>query len=373
LEVSGVVSGALLKKTVKQDIDLTMMSFGSITNIQNQKTDNLGKFYFPLPDEFGEKIDVLIQSKKNKSKKNSEYNFTLDNRVSPFLKFRGDLDHSYISPEIKYLLEQNQVRRSVETAFRLEDDGIDLDEVIVTGTKLSPEREKVYKSHGEPDIVIDGADIRANEKKWSFGLYSILKFSFPKDILINTDLELQAGGGLRAKVIGGGNADVVLIDGILIQKHEYQFLESIPPSEVTSVEIIKFADEFLPLWWALGNLDMPDGGNIIAIFTQSAKGLYGAYPRIGFSEFSIPVFALAKEFYTPKYENLSPESWIKPDLRALIDWKRSLNTTEGKVSTSYYNGDLTGDVRVIIEAISKQGKIGYYEFDYKVRERTEKK
>ncbi|MCH7412704.1 hypothetical protein MM213_04350 [Belliella sp. R4-6] len=374
LEISGTVKGISARKSTRQGIDLTMMSFGTITDIQNQKSDSLGMFYFPLRDEYGEKIDVLIQSKKKEGGRNLEYNISIEERLSPEVNFQEDFEMDMISPKVKYFLEQNQLRRSIDNAFRLEEAGFELEEVEVRDTRLSPEREKLYKDHGEPDVVIDGDEIREEEKKWSFGLYSVLKFSFPKDIQIYTDFDLQPGGGLRAKVIGGGDVDIVVIDGIAIKRDEYKFVDGIPPSEVTSVEIIRFAQDFAPLWWTtdLGN-EPPKSLNIIAIFTQAGKGLSGAYRRQGVSEFSVPVFAMVKEYYTPKYDVLNSESWIKPDLRAILHWERSKNTINGKAETSYYNGDLTGDVRVIIEAVSNEGKIGYYEFEYEVLDRKSKK
>ena len=84
----------------------------------------------------------------------------------------------------------------------------------------------------------------------------------------------------------------------------------------------------------------------------------------------VPVFSTPREFYTPKYENLSPSDWYKPDLRALIHWDPVVKAdSSGSAICSFYNGDLTGDVKVVVEAISEDGKIGYQEIFYNVRKR----
>ena len=43
----------------------------------------------------------------------------------------------------------------------------------------------------------------------------------------------------------------------------------------------------------------------------------------------------------------------------------------GLAEIEFYNGDNTGDMLVVIEAISTDGKIGYYETTYTVDKRLE--
>ena len=86
---------------------------------------------------------------------------------------------------------------------------------------------------------------------------------------------------------------------------------------------------------------------------------------------SIPVFSPPREFYAPKHENLTPKNWMKPDLRALIHWAPLVETdSQGKASISFYNADVTGDMQVIVEAISSDGKIGYETIEYQVKKKS---
>lgn len=74
-----------------------------------------------------------------------------------------------------------------------------------------------------------------------------------------------------------------------------------------------------------------------------------------------------REFYAPKYENLQPTDWYKPDLRALVHWEPKLRVDSlGKASTTFYNADIVGEMLVVVEAISDKGEIGYQELDYNV-------
>jgi hypothetical protein len=69
----------------------------------------------------------------------------------------------------------------------------------------------------------------------------------------------------------------------------------------------------------------------------------------------------------PKYDQLKPEDWIKPDLRALVHWDLQLITNEeGNARTTFYNADNLGKMMVVIEAVSDNGEIGYQEFEYEV-------
>jgi len=47
----------------------------------------------------------------------------------------------------------------------------------------------------------------------------------------------------------------------------------------------------------------------------------GVFKPEGIIKAAVPVFSAPREFYTPKYANLQPGDWYKPDLRALIDWE----------------------------------------------------
>ena len=58
---------------------------------------------------------------------------------------------------------------------------------------------------------------------------------------------------------------------------------------------------------------------------------------------------------------------MSPDLRALVHWAPNLKVdSTGRATAAYYNADNTGEMKVVVEAISDKGEIGYRELDYKV-------
>ena len=74
LTVSGKVSGAVFQKT-KKGAELTMATFGKNRSFIKTVTDSLGKFTFKMDDEYGQNLNVLIQSANQKGEKKRLHHF----------------------------------------------------------------------------------------------------------------------------------------------------------------------------------------------------------------------------------------------------------------------------------------------------------
>ncbi|MGE5944588.1 MAG: hypothetical protein ACM31G_09640 [Flavobacteriales bacterium] len=365
LAVSGHVTSAL-SKNKRKPAEITMMTFGEHKEVFAQTTDSLGNFKFNLSDEFGKDMGIVLQSAK-KSGTKVNYNFFLDRKQSPVISFNHKKTVEKLDSIAEIFLRKEDEKKLVYNNFSLNSDDILLDEVIINAYKLTPNRKKVMDRFGKPDRVIEGKDVAASEKKWSFGLYSVLMFSFPDKLIIKrwTDGNLYAYGL-------NGEVTLVVIDGIPVKEYEYPFIPNIPPSEVSSVEVIEYAKNFSTLFCEVFPYDCgpnppPPSGNVIAIYTYGQKGIYGVEKPKGIMKTTVPVFSQPKEFYAPKYNNVQANDLQKPDLRSVIYWQPILKTDDdGKGNTSFYNADLIGDMMVVIEAISENGDIAYQEYTYKV-------
>jgi hypothetical protein len=164
----------------------------------------------------------------------------------------------------------------------------------------------------------------------------------------------------------------VVIDGITVKSDDYDLIPYIPPGEVKSFELIPYAKNFHSLFCeaVYCGPETPAVGNVIAIYTYGGKGLHNARSPIGISKSLVPVFSKPREFYVPRYEQLKPEDWEKPDLRDLLHWDPKIKTdSAGKSSLSFYNSDNSGTIKLVVEAISESGEIGYTEMFYDVRKR----
>jgi hypothetical protein len=365
LTVSGTVSGIFSKR--KKGAELSLLTFGKNRSVHTQITDSLGRFNFNINDEYGQNLNILIQSTDHAGKK-MNYPVTLDKKVSPPISFDQVMSIGKADSIVHALVGKNMERKKVDDTFQLSAGDILLGEVVVEAYRMTPERQKVMDTYGKPDKVIEGKAIEDKEAKWSYGLYSVLLFNFP-DIIINRGRD----GNLYAKV-SSFDMTLVVIDGVPVKYYAYPLIPNIPPSEVKSFEIIKNAHNFLQLYletYPQANpLTAPFQGDVIAIYTYGGKGIYGANQPEGIVKAAVPVFSAPREFYAPKYENLEPTDWYKPDLRALVDWQPRLKVDSmGKTTATFYNADNHGEMEVVVEAISEKGEIGYQEMVYHVKKR----
>jgi hypothetical protein len=371
LTVAGSVGGIFFQK--KKSAELTLMTFGHRKSVQTQTTDSSGRFNFNINDEYGQNLNVLIQSANNAGK-NKNYTILLDKKESPIVAFNHIISIGKVDSVVHKLIEKNIERKKVEDTYRLSG-GILLGEVKVEAYKMTPARKKVMLEIGKPNKVISGEEIQKKEEKWSFGLYSVIQAKYP-DINIYRFLGSPGylPGFLMAKV-SASLETLVVVDGITVNLFDYPLIPNIPPSEVSSFEIIKNANHFATLYQEFNpELDIsaiPSQGDVIAIYTYGGSGIFGAFKPEGIIKAAVPVFSAPREFYAPKYENLQANDWYKPDLRALIYWEPKLIVDSlGKASATFYNADITGEMEVVVEAISENGEIGYKEIVYHVKKRN---
>jgi hypothetical protein len=381
LTLSGNVKGGIADNKIIKGAELTLMASSKPPFLSTATTDNLGRFRFLMNDAYGDNPDVIIQT-ANKSNKNKFYLITLDKKEPPPVVFNYarlvQKPDSIVQAYIKQSIEQ----KKTEENYRRATEGVILEDVVVKTRILSPQQKLVTEKYGAPTIVISGKEIQAREEKWSFGLYSILLFRYPQQVRIRTCIPWKypqtkcvrdTTGVLYASVINP-EPTLVVIDGIPVMPYEYPFIPSIPPSEVKSFEIIPYAKNYGTLAGQVfnsGDVGSAAMGNVIAIYTRAGKGLEGVKPVKGISKMVAPVFSMPREFYVPRYEQLKPDDWKKPDLRNLVHWDPEIKTgTAGRSLVSFYNSDNTGTFKIVVEAISANGEIGYSELFYDVRKRN---
>lgn len=367
LSISGTIKGGLFSNNEKKGVDLTMMTFGKPPSLQTQNSDSLGRFRFFLNEEYGQNLNILVQSKDKKGKLRP-YTITLDRKEFPPVHFNHFLSAERPDSIVQAYVNKNIERKKAEDDFRIASTGHTMQEVIVKTYAMTPERKQVTDRYGKPATVIDGQAIRDKEAKWSYGLYSVLLFNFPDKINI-----VRARSGTLYARHFNREVTLVVIDGIPVRPEDYALIPGIPPSEVKSFEIIEYAKNFSGLYcevFPLGCRDAPAWGNVIAIYTYAGKGIFGVKPAIGIMKTSVPVFSAPREFYAPKYKALEQDDWLRPDLRTLVHWEPGMVTdSAGKASASFYNGDNTGTMQIVVEAISANGEIGYREIFFEVKKR----
>ena len=148
---------------------------------------------------------------------------------------------------------------------------------------------------------------------------------------------------------------------------------------IEDIELIKytkkFNKQFLKAFPWVSAVDSPNIGHIISVYTKGGVGISGSgKPLPGTLSTSIDVFSPKKEFYAPKYDKSVPADNQESNLRTLVHWLPSVYANEtGGATANFYNGDLTGDYVIIVEAISADCRIGFREKVYSVRDKNFRK
>ncbi|HSN08479.1 MAG TPA: hypothetical protein VLS85_05550, partial [Hanamia sp.] len=97
-------------------------------------------------------------------------------------------------------------------------------------------------------------------------------------------------------------------------------------------------------------------GGVIAVYTRKGTDIKGLSNNI------VSGYTLTREFYSPDYDSINEEN-DKKDLRTTLYWNPSVITSpkKNKVDLKFYNNDITQAFRVIIEGMTKDGRLAHVE------------
>lgn len=367
LTVKGSIRHTGGRKKSVEDIDMTITTFGKETSYYTQKVNNMGRFYFLLDDSYGKRMRILL-STTNTEGKREKYSLLLDSLRTPDVVYESRPSIRKLDPIVSAVVAAKERRDETKMVFDSLYGVTQLEEVVVEDYRLKPERKVAYKEYGEPDVVITGEDIRKKEEKWSYGLYSILLFNYADQV----EIERFSDGFVLAHIKAGGEPTLLMVDGKLLTEGEYDLVPNMSPGIVEDIELIKYAKsfrkQFLKVFPDTHPLDAPSLGHIISIYTKGGVGIQGTgRPLAGTLETTIDVFSPIKEFYGPKYDRPVPADNQEPDLRSLIHWVPSIHANKNaNAEATFYNGDIMDNYVIIVEGISKDGRIGYREIEYRV-------
>jgi hypothetical protein len=139
------------------------------------------------------------------------------------------------------------------------------------------------------------------------------------------------------------------------------FLDEVPVSAEQignlSVDDIALVKVYRPPFY--GGLGGSNGA--IAIYTKRG-GDQTFSPGRGFEKLSIPGYTIVRKFYSPDYSVKKRINEL-PDKRATLYWNPDLATDSAshKLTFSFYNTDITHRMRIIIEGVANNGRIGRIE------------
>lgn len=414
LQISGSIEEyAKRKRKRKKPIELTLMAKGKKDIQANVTTmDSLGKFSFKLRDTYTKDLEYIIQTKNHRGRK-KELTINIDKPKPLKIDFNKQ-ETLQLAEKYSTYIAENRKRFIKENPFSVDKNGFVLDEVVVKTRLLSPIQKKMTDEHGEPDVIIEEKELISKNEKWMSGLYSLLQSKFPDDIIVTsvpnpmvfdnkdktvlapgTDLGFTLRNGTINNIVDFSysrkppitiNAEsflyahvrvalftFIIIDGIPVHIRDYPLVPYIDVNEIKSVEIIKKPKYPATYFENVFNepQEVRPSFAFLNIYSHAGKGLYGITETKGIFKNTLPSFSFKKEFYAPKYEKLTKKNWEVPDLRSTVFWQPEVKLdNNGKANVEFYTDDNIGEMMVIIESITNDGKLNYYETSYEVKKKS---
>ncbi len=149
----------------------------------------------------------------------------------------------------------------------------------------------------------------------------------------------------------------IKVDGITT---EPDFVDAISPEDIETIEVLKSVS-YTTIYGSEGR-----GGMLIITTKRGGSG--GNYNRYapGVVALSPKGFYIAREFYSPKYDD--PAKSPRIDLRSTIYWNpQVVAKKEEGASFDFYNASEPGTYRMVIEGIDAVGHLGRKVYMYEVK------
>lgn len=298
---------------------------------------NLDSLVFPDSTKF------VIQARSEKGRKfvEIEMDDKLPDAIPP--NQQSNLNSNINSSMIAYL-KNSKTQYEELLKYGLVSRSILLDEVKIVEQKKAIENSSNLNGAGFADRVIKEDELQ-NAPTLEFALQGKVAGLMFRD-------------GEAYFMRNGGNIPVqIILDGMYV---ESDFLNSISPQDVESVEILKNISH-TAIYGSRG------GGGVIVINTKrgSGGGFSNSYSPGIIAHSPLGLF-VTKEFYMPAYDKPETNNNMA-DLRTTVYWNPAVITdSTGTAKVKFFNADGKGKHRVVIEGIDLEGHIGRKVIRYNV-------
>jgi TonB-dependent SusC/RagA subfamily outer membrane receptor len=350
-EKSMQVSGKVISMSGKPIIGgkVTLFSSSGTQFLLDTLTDSKGQFRFDNL-YFDDSTKFIVQARNEKDKKNVE--IQLD-RIPAQLVTKnknGPLVEVNVNKSILSYLQNSRAQYDDLKKNGLITKNIMLDEVKIVEQKLDVKYSANLNGAGRADAII-----KADQLKNCITIAQCIQGRFAGIVVMN---DIVYATRNMSSSFSGPIPMQLILDGAYV---EPEFLSSINPNDVETIEILKSAAN-------TAIYGMRGGGGVLIINTKRgesntdyrnyASGIMGYNPR-GFYK--------GREFYAQNYSDPDINPKVS-DLRTTIYWNPNvISDTTGKASVEFYNSDGKGKYKAIVEGINIDGTIGRQIFRYSVK------
>jgi TonB-dependent SusC/RagA subfamily outer membrane receptor len=342
LTVEGYVK-ALLKNRPVIGGEVVLGPFSGNMLFEQTRTDSLGRFKFDRLYLMDSAL-IILNAKSEKERANTEI---IPDNVFPFQQSVPalSLQKAYPWQSVPMMFYRDDYYRQLKREeFIPEKGSILLGEVKVIGLRKEKE-DGHFRIYGEPDN-----SLKIKEEDYAY--QNILDYLQGKvaGVIISGDQISIRGGGTPLFLLDGIEVDDLMFNALVIH---------IPMNDIDKIEVLK-------------------GGANLALFgSKGANGVIAVYTKKGDVNVEmkryikgritqrVRGFRKPSRFYSPQYtmENINNP---KPDYRPTLYWEPALQMAGNQAVFSFYTSDELSDYSVIVEGISKNGKICSVRSDFSV-------
>lgn len=166
---------------------------------------------------------------------------------------------------------------------------------------------------------------------------------------IFTSKDLDSAGFLSTVLNGQVRGDYtkykIILDGILMEQESRMLLMQLDPAEIERIEVVS--------------------PSLLVITSKKNTGYSKISYAPGVATITPIGFSYSDIFHSPDYDSKKDGRF---DSRSTIYWNPNLTVSEnGKVKVQYFNADIPGNYRVIIEGVGGNGGLGRREIYYEVK------
>ncbi len=221
----------------------------------------------------------------------------------------------------------------------------DLQGVTVEAKTLQEEQTTGRKIYGEGD-----ATLKPDEIPGSIGFSNIFQLIQGRVAGVrvtfdgfNARVQIRGAGSIQA-----GTEPLYLLDNVPVDAGT---LAQINPSAVESIDVFKD-----PARTAI--FGSQGGNGVIAVYLKTGAGI--TYQTVGGTLVTrYGGYAVAREFYSPKYEENNKATALS-DKRATLYWNPLVSTdATGQAKVEFFNSDSARRYLIVVEGIDPMGRIGH--------------
>jgi hypothetical protein len=317
IQVRGKVTNWFSGKPVK-DCKVTMMSVKSLLAIHEQITDSAGNFLFS-DLYFNDTVYISMQAGNKKEKKNNWIELDYRPSISP--------RNSFLPVNYRY-----SNGNEVKTTFYLSEVSSDLinrkwrltDTILLGDINIMANKPVVESNHLRPYLDADY-------------VFEVSK----RDNIYNDIIEMlvSTSAYMRNFLEKGPQ---FFLDGVLV---ESDFITGLPASWFEKVEAVKMVP---------GRMGIGPG---IFFYTNRGETQHKIYDGMGMKGSQIIGYSVIRKFYSPHYESQQPPE-KKNDFRSTLYWNPIVQTdSTGVAQVSFFNSDETGNLQIVVEGVTANGKL----------------